>query len=67
VSTGVTFGGKGVWVILTSVMLLGIPFALALSEEQALVEAERQQSMMAEGAQGLMATGEEQSEAKPAL
>jgi mitochondrial import receptor subunit TOM22 len=67
VSTGVTYGGKGMWVLISSVLLLGIPYALALSEEQALVEAERQQSMMAEGAQGLMATGEEQGEAKPAL
>lgn len=66
VSTGVTYGGKGVWVLISSVLLLGIPYALALSEEQALIEAERQQSMMAEGAQGLMATGQE-GEAKPAL
>ncbi|ETN44911.1 uncharacterized protein HMPREF1541_09786 [Cyphellophora europaea CBS 101466] len=67
VSTGVTYGGKGVWVIISSVLLLGIPYALALSEEQALVEQERQQGLMAEGAQGLMAAGEGPGEAKAAL
>lgn len=67
VSTGVNYSGKGMWVLISSVLLLGIPYALALSEEQALVEAERQQGMMQEGAQGLMAVGEGEGEAKPAL
>lgn len=67
VSTGVNYSGKGMWVLISSVLLLGIPYALALSEEQALVEAERQQGMMQEGAQGMMAAGEGQGDAKPAL
>ncbi|KPI35138.1 Mitochondrial import receptor subunit tom22 [Cyphellophora attinorum] len=70
VSTGISYGGKGLWVIISSVLLLGIPYALALSEEQALMEAERQQSMMQDGAQGLMAAGGEvegSGQAKPAL
>ena len=65
-STGVTYGGKGMWVIISSVLLLGVPYALALSEEQALMEAERQQGMMQEGAQGIMQSGGSE-ESKPAL
>lgn len=63
-STGITYGGKGIWVITTSVLLLGIPYALALGEEQQFMEDERQRGMMAEGAQGMMEGG---GEAKPAL
>lgn len=66
VSTTVTYGGKGMWVVISSVLLLGIPYALALSEEQALMEAERQQGMMQEGAQGMMSAGGE-GETKAAL
>lgn len=50
--------------IATSVLLLGIPYALALGEEQQSMEEERQRGMMAEGAQGMIETG---GEAKPAL
>lgn len=63
-STGISFGGKGIWVIATSVLLLGIPYALALGDEQQLMEEERQRGLMAEGAQGMIQGGEE---AKPAL
>lgn len=63
-STGITYGGKGIWVIATSVLLMGIPYALALGEEQQLMEEERQRGMMAEGAQGMMQGDEE---TKPAL
>jgi mitochondrial import receptor subunit TOM22 len=63
-STGIVFGGKGIWILTTSVLLLGIPYALALGEEQQLMEEERQRGMMAEGAQGMIGGGEE---AKPAL
>jgi len=60
----ITFGGKGLWVLATSVLLLGIPYALALGEEQAAMEEERQRGMMQEGAQGMI---QQQQEAKPAL
>jgi mitochondrial import receptor subunit TOM22 len=63
-STGITFGGKGIWILTTSVLLLGIPYALALGEEQQLMEEERQRGMMAEGAQGMIGGAEE---GKPAL
>ena len=64
-STGITYGGKGIWVIATSVLLLGIPYALALGEEQQLMEEERQRGLMQEGAAGMMEGG--QGEAKAAL
>jgi len=38
----------------TSVLLLGIPYALAMGEEQAIMEEQRQQTMMQEGAQGMI-------------
>ena len=34
-------GGKTLWVVSTSALLLGVPWALAYSEEQLLVEQER--------------------------
>lgn len=60
-----TFGGKGLWVITTSVLLLGLPYALALQDEQMVQEEERQRQMMTEGQGGLLNPG--QQEAKPAL
>lgn len=65
-STTVTYGGKSLWVLATSILLLGIPYALALGEEQQYIEEERQRGLMAEGAQGMMQPGQE-GQAKPAL
>jgi import receptor subunit TOM22 len=36
-------GGKTLWVVSTSALLLGVPWALAYSEEQLMVEEERAQ------------------------
>lgn len=41
----------------TSVLLLGIPYALALGDEQQFLEQERQQQMMTEGTAGLLQSG----------
>jgi len=65
-NTSISYGGKGLWVIATSILLLGIPYALALGEEQQYVEEERQRGMMEQGAQGIMQGGD-RGEAKPAL
>ena len=35
-------GGKAVWILVTSAMLLGVPFALALEEERQYIEYERE-------------------------
>ncbi|KIW20951.1 hypothetical protein PV08_01530 [Exophiala spinifera] len=67
-STTVTYSGKGLWVLATSILLLGIPYALALGDEQQFIEEEKQRQMMAEGAQGLIQSGEPgQEQARPAL
>lgn len=44
------FTGKSLWVVSTSVLLLGIPYALAFSQEQEIMEREREEGMMREGA-----------------
>jgi import receptor subunit TOM22 len=64
-SNTITYSGKGIWVLATSILLLGIPYALALGEEQQFVEQERQQALMQEGAQGMIQG--QQGDAKPAL
>ena len=43
-------GGKTLWVVSTSALLLGVPWALAYSEEQMIVEQERAE-LMAQRAQ----------------
>ncbi|KAF3048448.1 mitochondrial import receptor protein [Didymella keratinophila] len=63
--SGLLFGGKTLWVVSTSALLLGVPWALAYSEEQMIVEQERAE-MMAQRAQNeFMAPGA--GETKPAL
>lgn len=64
-STGITYGGKGLWVLATSVLLLGLPYMLAVGQEQELMEEERQRTMMMEGASGIMQPDGEK--AQPAL
>lgn len=68
-STGISYGGKGLWVIATSVLLLGLPYALAFGDEQQYQEEERQRMLMAEGAQGMVDLQNQagQGEAKAAL
>lgn len=53
--------------ITTSVLLLGLPYALALQDEQMVQEEERQRQMMTEGQGGLLNPGQGQGEAKAAL
>jgi import receptor subunit TOM22 len=43
--TGLWFSGKSAWVISTSALLWGIPFALSLVEEQQYAEMEKEQKM----------------------
>ena len=38
-------GGKTLWVVSTSALLLGVPWALAFSEEQQVIEMEKEQKM----------------------
>jgi hypothetical protein len=48
--SGFFMGGKTLWVVSTSALLLGVPWALAYSEEQMIVEQERAE-LMAQRAQ----------------
>ena len=45
VKSGLLLGGKTLWVVSTSALLLGVPWALAYSEEQMIVEQERAELM----------------------
>lgn len=45
VKSGLFLGGKTLWVVSTSALLLGVPWALAYSEEQMVMEQEREMQM----------------------
>ncbi|EAS27861.3 mitochondrial import receptor subunit [Coccidioides immitis RS] len=51
-----SFGGKTLWVVSTSAFLLGVPWALALAEEQQYVQMEREQGMI-KGANEMLTPG----------
>ncbi|MCJ1359689.1 MAG: mitochondrial import receptor protein [Icmadophila ericetorum] len=42
---GLLLGGKTMWVISTSALLIGVPWLLAFAEEQQMVEMEKEQRM----------------------
>ncbi|KAF3047071.1 mitochondrial import receptor protein [Didymella heteroderae] len=63
--SGLLFGGKTLWVVSTSALLLGVPWALAYSEEQMIVEQERAEMMQQRAQNEFMAPGA--GEVKPAL
>ena len=67
-ASGLSFSGKALWVISTSALLLGIPWALAFSEEQQMQEMEREMRMQ-QGASEVLTGGAQagSQEAKPAL
>jgi import receptor subunit TOM22 len=44
-SSGLSLSGKTLWVVSTSALLLGVPWALAFSEEQQVQEMEREMRM----------------------
>ena len=43
--SGLMLGGKTLWVVSTSALLLGVPWALAFAEEQQVIEMEKEQKM----------------------
>jgi len=43
--SGLVLGGKTLWVVSTSALLLGVPWALAFAEEQQMVEMEKEYKM----------------------
>jgi len=67
VRSGLMMGGKTLWVVSTSALLLGVPWALAYAEEQQMAEMEREMKMQ-QSANELLAPGSTtQTQAKPAL
>ncbi|WPH01944.1 Hypothetical protein R9X50_00479800 [Acrodontium crateriforme] len=60
------FTGSSLWILSTSAMLLGIPWALAFSEEQQVQEMEREMRMQ-QSANELLTQSAGQTGAKPAL
>lgn len=42
VSSGLTFGGKTMWILSTSAIMLCVPYALAFGEEQQMIEMEKE-------------------------
>ena len=72
-----SFSGKGAWVITTSALFFGVPFALSFAEDQQLTAMEQEYNMRQTGGE-LLTAGTEQStadkvggaldgQAKPAL
>jgi import receptor subunit TOM22 len=69
--SGLNMGGKTLWVVSTSALLLGVPWALAYSEEQMIVEQERAELQAQRAQNEFMAPGApvpgQATGAKPAL
>ncbi|KAG4419478.1 hypothetical protein IFR04_007352 [Cadophora malorum] len=53
IKSGLMFSGKTLWVVSTSALLLGVPWALAFAEEQQMVEMEKEMRMR-EAGEGLL-------------
>ena len=66
VSTTLKYGGKTLWVVSTSALLLGVPWALAFGEEQQVMEMEREMRMQ-QSANEVLVQQQGQGEAKAAL
>lgn len=49
--SGLLFSGKTLWVISTSALLLGVPWALAFAEEQQMIEMEKEMRMREMGSE----------------
>ncbi|RDW88683.1 putative mitochondrial receptor complex chain MOM22 [Coleophoma cylindrospora] len=56
IKTGLLFSGKTLFVVSTSALLLGVPWALAFAEEQQMVEMEKEMKMRESGGE-LLAPG----------
>ncbi|KAK3046632.1 mitochondrial import receptor subunit Tom22 [Extremus antarcticus] len=65
-SSALSLSGKTLWVVSTSALLLGVPWALAFSEEQQVQEMEREMRMQ-QSANELLTQGSGQTNAKPAI
>lgn len=64
VSSGASFAGKGLWILTTSSLLLGVPLALSIIGEQQLIEMEREMKMT-QSTNELLAPGAESGFQQP--
>ncbi|PNY28570.1 Mitochondrial import receptor subunit tom22 [Tolypocladium capitatum] len=58
-----SFSGKGAWVITTSALFFGVPFALSFAEDQQLTAMEQEYNMRQTGGE-LLTAGSEESTAE---
>ncbi|EQL03135.1 mitochondrial import receptor subunit tom-22 [Ophiocordyceps sinensis CO18] len=58
-----SFSGKGAWVITTSALFFGVPFALSFAEDQQLTAMEQEYNMRQTGSE-LLTAGSEQGTAE---
>ncbi|MCJ1235398.1 mitochondrial import receptor protein [Varicellaria rhodocarpa] len=65
--SGLWLGGKTMWVVSTSALLLGVPYALSIADEQQMVEMEKEQKMREMGSELLTPGQGQQQQGKPAL
>ncbi|KAF2863206.1 mitochondrial import translocase, subunit Tom22 [Piedraia hortae CBS 480.64] len=61
-----SWSGNALWVVSTSALLLGVPWALAFSEEQQVIAMETEMRMQ-QNAQQMLTQGSGEQSAKPAL
>jgi import receptor subunit TOM22 len=55
--SALSFSGKALWVISTSVLLVGLPFVLALSDDQIMAEEERRMQLQSTASEFLTPGG----------
>ncbi|KAG9231920.1 mitochondrial outer membrane translocase complex, subunit Tom22 [Amylocarpus encephaloides] len=75
IKAGLFFSGKSLWVLSTSALLLGVPWALASAEEQQVIEMENEMKMREQGQKDIFTEGSTAAQvnaqlnpgAKPAL
>jgi len=51
VTSSLVFSGKALWIVSTSALFLGVPWALAFAEEQQVIEMEKEMKMREAGEQ----------------
>ncbi|KAH8668261.1 mitochondrial outer membrane translocase complex, subunit Tom22 [Tricladium varicosporioides] len=54
IKSGLVFSGKTLWVVSTSALLLGVPWALAFAEEQQVIEMENEMKMREQGSREIL-------------
>lgn len=47
IGKGLSFGGQSLWIVTTSVMVLGVPYAVALQGDQQMAEMEKEYNVCA--------------------